>query len=78
MLKPDPAMYRLALKRLAASPQSTLLIGDLRVNLDAARELGLRTVLIRRDARAAAESGGHPTISSLAELGPLLDRAQAP
>jgi putative hydrolase of the HAD superfamily len=72
LLKPDPAFYRLALERVGGQPESTLLVDDQRLNLDAARDLGLRTVLMQRYASVNAEPGGHPAISALAQLEALL------
>lgn len=41
MAKPDPAIYRHTLERLGTSPEETLFVDDKRVNIDAARALGL-------------------------------------
>ena len=39
--KPDPAIYRLTLDKLATRPDETLFIDDKQANIDAARDLGL-------------------------------------
>jgi putative hydrolase of the HAD superfamily len=39
-IKPDPAIYRLLQQRYALEPAQTLLIDDLKINVDAARGLG--------------------------------------
>lgn len=44
MAKPDPAIYRLTLERLGTRPEETLFIDDKMPNIEAARQLGLRTV----------------------------------
>ena len=44
MAKPDAAIYHHALKNLGTSPQETLFIDDKRVNIDAARALGLKAI----------------------------------
>lgn len=48
MLKPAPAIYRLALELLDVPPASALFIDDLSANVDAARALGLAG-LVHRD-----------------------------
>jgi len=44
MAKPDPAIYRHTLKRLGTRPEETLFIDDKRVNIEAARALGLQAI----------------------------------
>jgi len=41
LAKPDPAIYRLTLARLAVSPEEALFIDDKQPNVDAARALGM-------------------------------------
>jgi len=45
MAKPDPAIYRLTLDRLATHPHETLFIDDRQANIDAARALGIVSIL---------------------------------
>ena len=45
LLKPDPAIYRLALDRLHTSPAETLFIDDIEENIQAARVLGIHAIL---------------------------------
>jgi putative hydrolase of the HAD superfamily len=45
MAKPDPAIYRLTLERLGTRPEETLFIDDKQANIDAARSLGLISIL---------------------------------
>jgi len=44
MAKPDPAIYRLTLDRLGTAPGETLFIDDKQLNVDAARDLGMKAV----------------------------------
>lgn len=46
--KPDPAVYRLGLDRLALDPQRTLMVAAHAWDLRAAAALGLRTAFIGR------------------------------
>jgi putative hydrolase of the HAD superfamily len=43
--KPDPAIYRHLLKQLGTLPEETLFLDDRMVNIEAARALGIRTLL---------------------------------
>jgi putative hydrolase of the HAD superfamily len=45
MAKPDPAIYLHALEKLGTQPEETLFIDDKQVNIDAARDLGIRAIL---------------------------------
>ena len=55
--KPDPAVYRLALDRLALDPSRTLMVAAHPWDLRAAAELGLRTAYVER----AGEGTPDPT-----------------
>jgi putative hydrolase of the HAD superfamily len=44
LAKPDPAIYRYTLKHLGTRPDETLFIDDKRVNVEAARALGMKAV----------------------------------
>jgi 2-haloacid dehalogenase len=55
--KPDPAVYRLALDRLALNPSRTLMVAAHPWDLRAAAELGLRTAYVER----AGEGTPDPT-----------------
>ncbi len=72
LLKPDPAIFQVALKRLCASPGSTLFVDDVLENLDSARSIGLRTAWMDRGACASPDGAAHPRVTSLADLWPLL------
>ena len=73
--KPDPAIFRAALERLYATPETTLLVGDsLRRDREGARRIGMRFIWIApRDVQASAarEAGEPPDHSAVAELGDL-------
>ena len=43
--KPDPAIYLYILKKLGTEPGETLFIDDKQVNIDAARQLGMKAIL---------------------------------
>jgi putative hydrolase of the HAD superfamily len=53
--KPDPAIYLHTLEKLGTRPEETLFLDDKQVNIDAARELGMKAILfttvdqLRRD-----------------------------
>jgi len=63
LLKPDPAILRLALDRLGAEPAGAVLIDDVTANLDAARALGMATVLMDRG--GAAQAPAHRAVRDL-------------
>ena len=44
LVKPDPAIYRLALERFGLSPGSCVFVDDRAVNVDGARAVGMRAV----------------------------------
>lgn len=56
--KPDPAIYRIAIERLALEPERTLFVDDMPVNVEAARACGIEAVVfegpeqLRRDLEA--------------------------
>jgi putative hydrolase of the HAD superfamily len=55
MRKPEPEIYALALSRLAVEAGECAFIDDLKVNVDAARELGFHAVHFRDTSEAIAE-----------------------
>ncbi len=63
--KPSPDIYRRVVADLGVTPQEILFVDDRPRNLDAARDVGLQTVLL--DAGGTATSS-HRMIRSLAEL----------
>lgn len=53
--KPEPAIYRLTLERLGVEPSEALLVDDIEINCDAARELGMQAVWFRSTEQAVEE-----------------------
>ena len=60
VVKPDAAIFRLLLERFRLTPGTTLVIDDAQENVDAARELGLQTILFAspRELRTELEGLG--------------------
>lgn len=73
-LKPDPAIFRMALRRLDAEPEQAIFVDDQRNYLDGAAQLGMKTFAIVRDARdpdgsdPGGAAGAHPVIRDLRAL----------
>ena len=55
MIKPDPAIYDIALRRLDAKPETTLFLDDYLPNVEAARDLGMAAVQFIDNRQAADE-----------------------
>ena len=55
LLKPDPAIYRLVLRRLAVQPHQAVFVDDREENIAAAQALGMHAVLFRSTAQALAD-----------------------
>ena len=53
--KPEPLIYELTLERLGVGAEAALLIDDVEINCNAARELGIRAVWFQRAEQAIAE-----------------------
>ena len=53
--KPDPRIYELVCARLEVSPEESVFLDDLGVNLKAARALGMNTIKVGDPAAALAE-----------------------
>jgi HAD superfamily hydrolase (TIGR01549 family) len=74
--KPDPALFRMALDRGAASADRAVMVGDsLRADVEGARSAGMDGVLLARPEGAAQKdqpAADVLTISSLSELPPLV------
>lgn len=66
MAKPEPAIYLETLKRLGTKPEETLFVDDKRVNIDAARALGMKAIefttveRLRQELSAAGLTGNLP------------------
>lgn len=54
--KPERRIYEMTLERLGVSPETALLIDDIELNCDAARELGIEAVWFRSNDQAIAET----------------------
>jgi putative hydrolase of the HAD superfamily len=70
--KPDARIYEIALERLGVRPERALFVDDIAEYLDGARALGIRTAQIVREGVERDPGDGHPRISTLGELEPLL------
>jgi len=55
MAKPDPAIYHHTLKELGTFPEETLFIDDKQINVEAARALGMTSLLFSDIARLRAD-----------------------
>ncbi len=55
LVKPDPAIFRLALERLGAAPQEAVFIDDTLGHVQAARDLGLHGILFTTAQALAVE-----------------------
>ncbi len=55
LAKPDPRIYELTCDRLQVRAEETVFVDDLPVNVEAAREIGLQTVLYVGNAQAIAD-----------------------
>lgn len=71
--KRDAASYRAIAARLARQPGDILFLSDVVAELDAAREAGLRTVLLDRrqdypQARTGDAANGHARVESFADI----------
>jgi putative hydrolase of the HAD superfamily len=56
--KPEPRIYELTLERLDVSASAALLVDDIELNCEAARQLGIRAVWFRSTEQAIAEIEG--------------------
>lgn len=67
--KPAPEPFLAALSRLEVTPQSALMVGDDRVNdIEGARAVGMRTVLVARGERPSHDGGADVVVSHLGDL----------
>jgi epoxide hydrolase-like predicted phosphatase len=55
LMKPDPAIYRLALERLAVPASAAVFIDDVAANVDAAVAIGMRGLVFQSRAQALTE-----------------------
>jgi FMN phosphatase YigB (HAD superfamily) len=74
-MKPHPSIFEAALKLAGVEAAESVMVGDsLSQDIEGARRVGMRGVLVRRSetGSAATENGGVPVIGSLRELPDLL------
>ncbi len=55
LAKPDPRIYHLALERVGVRPAEAVFLDDMRVNVEAARDIGLRAVLYQNNRQAISD-----------------------
>jgi epoxide hydrolase-like predicted phosphatase len=67
MRKPEPEIFHLTLKRLGVEPEEAVLLDDMRVNVAAARELGLHAIQV-----------GEHAVDALVELEAMLSPSASP
>jgi FMN phosphatase YigB (HAD superfamily) len=70
--KPDAGIFHIALEQVGVEPQRAIFVDDVPEYLDGARAVGIRTVQIVRAGLDTSIPDGHPRISELSELDPLL------
>jgi putative hydrolase of the HAD superfamily len=67
--KPAAEPFLVALNRLEVAPQNAVMVGDNRVNdIEGARAVGMRTVLLARGERPAHDGGADAVVSDLTSL----------
>jgi len=75
MMKPHPSIFEAALKALEVEPAEAIMVGDsVSHDVEGARRLGMRAVLLSRSPSARASCPpGVPIIESLRQLPELLE-----
>jgi len=72
-MKPHPSIFERALEQVSARPHEAVMVGDsLAHDIEGARNLGMRAVLVSRSGKAPACPADVPVIRSLRELRGLL------
>lgn len=72
-MKPHRSIFEAALRSVQVRPEDAVMVGDsLTHDVDGARRLGMRGVLVARSGPPAEAPDGVPVIQSLRELPPLL------
>jgi putative hydrolase of the HAD superfamily len=66
--KPDPAIYREALRRLDVAPERAVFVDDQQEYCDGAAAIGIETFLIDRSGAAMPDEDGHRVIRDLRAL----------
>jgi putative hydrolase of the HAD superfamily len=72
-MKPHPSIFESALQRAKVTPNEAVMVGDsVPADVEGARRLGMRAVLVSRSGQQPACPDDVPVIRSLRELPPLL------
>ena len=72
-LKPHPSIFEAALRRLGVQPHESVMVGDsFAHDIEGARRVGMRGVLVHRSDAAVVPAEGVPVIRDLSELPALL------
>jgi enolase-phosphatase E1 len=66
--KTSAESYRRIAQRIGVAPPMILFVSDVVVELDAAREAGLRTLLCVREGTPPSGTGGHPTVETFDQI----------
>jgi HAD superfamily hydrolase (TIGR01509 family) len=66
--KPDPAIYREALRRVGVEPDRAIFVDDQQEYCDGAASIGIQTYLIDRTGDATPDENGHRVIRDLRAL----------
>ncbi len=72
-MKPHPSIFATALQRVDVAPNEAVMVGDsVPADVEGARRLGMRAILVSRSGQQPACPDDVPVIRSLRELPPLL------
>lgn len=72
-LKPHPSIFEAALRLAEVGPEESVMVGDsFSHDIEGARRVGMRGVLVHRGPGRAEAGGGIPVIRDLSELLPLI------
>lgn len=72
--KPHPSMIHTAMSETGVAPEHTVMIGDTSYDIDMGHSAGVTTIAVDWGYHPADQLGAHHTITSFAELAPLLQR----
>lgn len=68
-MKPHPSIFEAALRLVGVEPAEAMMVGDsVKQDIEGARRLGMRAVLVARSGRVESSVDGVPVIRTLAEL----------
>ncbi len=72
-MKPHPSIFEAALKQVDVRAEESVMVGDsLSHDIEGARRVGMRGVLVQRSEEITAGTDGVPVIRDLTELPALL------